>query len=209
MRTFDDLVSEADRADVTGGGLPPPPTLSSPSPCSASADTALSCPAESDPHNSQESRTSTAFLPWPPAGPRAGLPTSGPRPLPLQDRRPGAGRPASGRRRRQQAPAAHGLEDIAVASTRPVGGNCPEHHCPVAARQPLTRHHHDRTENRCQSCSARVRVRQSSKWIVHQASVANGSPVLHCFGRRSASGTLLTVRSGPKWLVHPFGRDAG
>ena len=25
----------------------------------------------------------------------------------------------------------------------------------------------------------------------------------------SASGTLLTVRSGPKWLVHPFGRDAG
>ena len=35
------------------------------------------------------------------------------------------------------------------------------------------------------------------------------SPLIAFSQADPASGTLLTVRSGPKWLVHPFGRDAG
>jgi len=39
--------------------------------------------------------------------------------------------------------------------------------------------------------------------------VTSPEPSTRVTASRSASETLLLVRSSPKWLVHPFGRDAG
>jgi len=52
-----------------------------------------------------------------------------------------------------------------------------------------------------------IRFRNAHEKLIKALRLHDSTQIVAASG--SASGTLLTVRSGPKWLVHPFGRDAG